>query len=430
MRPDTVAIALIVALWGRTVLSYTALSLTADKTFVDVGDELITSPVQSLVSKFFFVAIIVIASAVILFRMNEIPRVGLWRLGIVIFPWLWMVIRDTYSSYVGPDMLLYILVILALAGLRPSPRVLAVLGVLIGITAIGAILFGVFLPDAGLLRDTSGAVRDSDKETFTGHGLLQGMFTSENNLGQYLVLGLPFVGLIRRNWLRISLVVIVVFATWWSSSRGALSTLATEVGIAVVLYVLVQFGRRMTASVVGRITIAVAAAVGVWLPLQHWDPEAFTQRALIWNGSLAEWLRYAPTFGFDSDWYTVIGKMATSPLNSAAYHAHNEFVQLGVTGGIVFVLLAGVWYGAISWFISSARSRYLIVSVTLMVGILVSGYLEVPIGFVDRSQFWAITVLPLVLLFFAKPEPADSLSENGGFTRASFTQNAEPSYSN
>jgi len=262
------------------------------------------------------------------------------------------------------------------------------------------------MPDAGILRESDGSERISDKETLPGLGLLQGMFTSENNLAQYLVLGIPAVAMVRSLWVRIPLLAATVFAVYWTSSRGALITLAVVAVVAVTLWALLQFDRRRVASVLSRAVIGLALAIAAWLPLQYWPDDAFTARALIWNGSLHEWLTFSPVTGFGSTWYTDIGKTATSALNTAAYHAHNEFVQLGVTGGLVLVVLAALWYGTVAWRITVPHKSYLVPAVSVLVATLVSGFLEVPIGFVDRSAFWVVSIVPLVLFFFAVPETA------------------------
>ena len=71
------------------------------------------------------------------------------------------------------------------------------------LTAIIAIAFGFLLPDAGILREADGTMRSVDKAVFPSLGLLQGMFTSENNLGQYLAYGVAAVAMLPRWWLRL-----------------------------------------------------------------------------------------------------------------------------------------------------------------------------------------------------------------------------------
>ena len=39
----------------------------------------------------------------------------------------------------------------------------------------------------------------------------------------------------------------------------------------------------------------------------------------------------------------------------------------------------------------------------LMTGILVCGWLEVPLGFIDNAAFWSVTVVPLAVLFLSRP---------------------------
>jgi len=40
----------------------------------------------------------------------------------------------------------------------------------------------------------------------------------------------------------------------------------------------------------------------------------------------------------------------------------------------------------------------------LITGFTMSGWLEVPLGYVDSSTYWTVTVIPLAVLFLARPE--------------------------
>ena len=139
ITPDGLAVLLIVVLWCRAVGSRIVLSLTADKVYVPVGQDPIWPPAASLTSKLSFLLAAGICIGVILFRVNDVTRPGLWRIAVLLAPWLWILMRDLYSGWPTPDAVLYVLVVLALAALRPHPRVLIMLGALVVLTAITAI---------------------------------------------------------------------------------------------------------------------------------------------------------------------------------------------------------------------------------------------------------------------------------------------------
>ena len=158
ITPDAAAVLLIVLLWCRAVGARIALSLTADKVFVPVGEEPIWPRAASLISSLSFLLAVGISVAIILFRINEITRPGLWRIAVLLAPWVVIMVPVLYSGSPTSESVLYLLVVLALAALRPSPRVLIALGVLVVLTAIIAIAFGFLMPDAGRVRDADGTV--------------------------------------------------------------------------------------------------------------------------------------------------------------------------------------------------------------------------------------------------------------------------------
>ena len=411
ITPDGLAVLLTVVLWCRAVGSRIVLSLTADKVFVPVGQDPIWPPAASLTSKLSFLLAVGICVGVILFRVNDVTRPGLWRIVVLLAPWLWILIRDLYSGWPTPDAVLYVLVVLALAALRPNPRVLIVLGALVVLTAITAIAFGFLLPDAGILHDADGTVRQSDKSLLPSLGLLQGMFTAENNLGLYLSIGIAAVAVLPRWWLRMPGLAIVVFAIVWTSSRNSMfaSTCMLIVGIAV--WTLAEFGWRRAASAVARIATVSAVLIMCALPFTGWEDEAFTERGLIWKGAMTEWSSRGLLFGLGSDWYGQIAKSDTSPLNLAAFHGHNQFVQFLTVGGPIFAFIAVGSLLAQTFAITESRSRYLAIGAMLGTGIAVGGFLDVPLGFVDTAMFWTVTIVPLAVLFFARP--VDTHQESG-----------------
>ncbi len=400
---DAVAIVLIVALWLRGVGALVALSYTVEKRFVVAGDEALVSALSSAVSQGFYILVIAICAAAVLFRLNDITRPGLGRIAIMLLPWLWLMTRNAYSGLATADSLLYPFLILALAALRPSPKVLGAVGILVGLTGAAALAMGAFSPDAGILHEADGEIRLRDKETIPGWGLLQGMFTSENSLGQFLSIGFASILFVRPVWLRVPLGAAALIAIYWSSSRSSFLTLIVSLGAASIVWFVLALGFRRFASRIARVAIAVCILVVTLLPLYPWSDDAFTDRGVIWTVSLAEWGDRAGMFGFASDWYGQMAQTETSPLHGGAVHGHNEVVQLLVTGGFVLALLAFVWIAAVSWELTDARRRWIAASTALVMAIVASGTLEVSISFVDRSVLWSVSIVPVAILFFSHP---------------------------
>ena len=321
----------------------TVLSLTAEKMYVPVGGEMIQSAASTLTSKLFYLLAVAFSGVVILFRINDVTKPGLWRIAVVLAPWLVALTRNFYAGgSVTPDSVLYLMVMLALAALRPEPRrVLVVVGALLVLTAVGAIALGVFLPDAGILREADGTIRDRpDKATFPSLGLLVGMFPAEVNLAVYLASGAAAVAALPRAWLRFPGLAIIAFATIWSSGRGAMLAMACSLLTGVAVWALTEFGWRRAASMVARTVAGIAITVMCVLPLMGWDAEAFSARGEIWSGSLAQWSSREFLFGLGHDWYLRAAESDTSTLNPAAYEGHNLFVQFLATGGVVLAFFA------------------------------------------------------------------------------------------
>lgn len=415
---DAVAVLLIVVLWCRAVGSRIVLSLTADKVFVPVGEEPIWPPLASLVSSMSYLVAVGISVGVIVFRINDVTRPGLWRIVALLAPWLVILVRHLYSGSPTSDSVLYLVVVLALAALRPRPRVLAALGALVVLTAIIAIAFGFLQPDAGRVREADGTVRErADKAVFPSLGLLQGMFTAENILGMYLSIGIAAVFLLPRWWLRLPGLAIVGFAILWSSSRIAMTATACALMVGVVVWASAEVGWHRAASAVARlatggaVVIMCALPLTGWLSSAGWDDEAFTGRGVIWNGSLNEWSSRAIVSGVGRAWYEQVAGTDTSPLSPGAYSGHNQFVQWLTTGGLLLAFVAIMALLVQTYAITMPGNRYLAIAAMLVTGIAVCGFLEVPLGFIDNAWFWTVTLVPLAVLLLARP---DELNDEAG----------------
>ena len=401
--PRRVAALLVVLMWLRLMVELILLSFTTDKRFVPVGQEAPTSPSARLAATILLLATTALAAAVVATNLNAVTRVGLGRLGLFLTPWLYLVCRDAYAGHLDKNTIVFALVILALAALNPGITVLRTVGVLTAVTAVIALALGIFYPETAILHDLTGDVRVSDKALLPSFGLLQGPFTSENNLAQYLALGLPAVFTLRSRWLCCLSTVFVLLAIAWSSSRGGILTAGAVLVSGAVFWSLAKVGWRQALNVAAIVLVGVLAVVGTVLPFLPWPPDAFTERGLIWQGSANAWLTQGEFFGLGTQWFNDVGGTVTTPLNAAAYHAHNQFLQLSVTGGLALVVLAALWLAGVTVVATHSDSPLQLPAALILVAVVVSGYLEVPVGFVDRWQFWGVTSVPLAAAFFAAP---------------------------
>ncbi|MBS4751769.1 O-antigen ligase family protein [Nocardioides sp. zg-ZUI104] len=399
-------------LWLRWMGNYVLNSLLGDKRFVPIGETAVVHPVAEGAGRVFLLLLLAACAAAVLFRMNEIPRAGLGRLAVVLAPWAVIAVRDAANGLVRPETLMLPLLVLALAALRPSADVLRWVGVMVGLTAVGSLVLGLLVPEGGIVREASGEYRAADKALVPAAGLLQGMFGSENSLALFLTLGLAMVFLVRPRWLAVSFVVAVCLAVLWSSSRSGLLTLSVVLGLAGVCALLRSraLDRALSLVLLGAVTGLVV--VGAWLPLQPWKEEAFTTRGGIWRGSLDTWLGQAELLGLGSDWYERVARTATTPFNGGTYHGHNELVHLGVTGGVLLVVATALWFGVQVAATVHPRRDSFVTAGLLAAALVVGGFLEVPLGQVDRSPFWLVGLVPLTILLFdagrpARPDPTE-----------------------
>ncbi|HCJ50107.1 MAG TPA: hypothetical protein DHW40_12395 [Microbacterium sp.] len=407
---EGLTLAIIALLWLRAVGTNIAYSLTIDKTFLGAGSELAASPLASVVSQGSFLVLAALCAVVLAFRINDVTRPGLWHLTIVLLPWLWAVVRDAYSGILQPDALLYVLIVVAIAALRPNPRVLALVGILTAVTAVIAIALGWFTPEAGLLREIDGQVRvRADKEILNGWGLLQGMFFSENTLGQYLALGSIGLVWLRPRLLAVALLGVITFAIVWSASRGALFALGAAIAVVVIVGVVKAWGRVDIAAGLARLALFGALAAIVVIPMVSWPDDAFSERGVIWRVSLIEWADRAAAFGLGSDWYARIADSEISPFHAGAVHGHNDVIQLLITGGLVAAVLWATWVVVAGLTLTTPRNPHLVGATALLVAMLVSGVLETATSSPNSSSLWGVIQIPLCILFFA-PFPGPTVA--------------------
>ncbi|GIG28935.1 O-antigen ligase family protein [Cellulomonas marina] len=286
------------------------------------------------------------------------------------------------------DMVLFAGIVVAVTLLRPGRAAVHALGWSTLALAVLSLLMGVLTPYAGTqVRPESVA----DEKFVSGFGILAGPYPSGNNLGLVLAVGLPAVLALPRPRVRWAGVVVVAVALFLTSSRTSWAAAVVAVGVWALL-VLVRPGLRTRAAAA---VLAAAGVVWVVLPLVTRSPTAFTNRGWYWVEGLAAW-RERPWLGWGSDYYLRVAQ-SDGALGGFAFHAHNQVVQLLVTGGLVVALLVGsalVWAGVRAARLAPATPW----AAAFLVALLVTASFEVPLGTVDRQMFYPFAALPLALV--------------------------------
>ncbi|PBI99998.1 hypothetical protein BKP42_15020 [Rhodococcus erythropolis] len=393
-RPD-VTVTLIVLVWAMYTTPRLVQSLTGVKRRATVGDALPMNPLAVKLEVLLLLLVFALCAFVILRGTAALPTDRRMPLVLMLAPWVYVVVRDLYIDHVPTrGGMLYPVLVVAIWILRPQLRKLAVLGYLVVLTAVMCIALGVFLPESGIFISSAGTAVAPTKEILP-LGILIGIFTDGNNLGQYLVLGLPSVMLIPRRVVRAAGIAVVLFAIVWTSSRSSLAAAALACGMWVLMTVTPSVLRRpMSWGLVG-----ATGAVMIWWPLSTPADDALTNRGAIWRHSLDAWGN-TPWFGSGSNWYSVLPQHVGS-LGGFAFHGHNQFVHTLATGGLIFLFLVAAMFVTIAWAASQWSARGIFQPATLLVALFASSTLEVSFGFVDRAFLLAVTVLPLMFAVFA-----------------------------
>ena len=335
----------------------------------------------------------------------------LWRrspsrrgLALVVFllPWAYLVIRDQYAQQ-RPENIYELMPVLAVAiwMLRPRIARLQVLGYVVGVTIVASLLVGVALPGHGIQRNAAGALVTVDKQILPW-GELVGIFSDANSLGQFIALGLPAVMLIRARGWRIVIALCGLFALVWSASRSSMYAVA----LTIVVYLVVSRTRAHSRAFVAFLLLSIAFAAVCILPLITHDPAAFTNRGYIWQASQGAFAQH-PLFGYGSDWFSVIGSSSAS-LGPTGFHAHNQFLQLLVTGGVVLAVLVGVLIVTAMTGAARLAVRGHLFGVSYLAALAGTCVFEVSLVIVDNSQLFPVAVLPLLFILFTADldEPA------------------------
>jgi O-antigen ligase len=342
------------------------------------------------------VALLGFCLLVVLDGLRRNPHRELLGVSLLLAPWAWVQVRDlTLGADHGVSDLVYPAVVVSVWVLRPGLRHLRLLGSLAGAVAVVSVLVGILLPEQGLFRALDGNVISQEKAVLP-LGILVGIFTHGNTLGQYLLMGLPLIALVPRRGLRTVLLAVTALALVWSAARSTIGAAVALALVAVVLSLL-PVGRR---AVPGRLVVWGALGLVAVLPFVTTSPGAFTNRGGIWAASLAHW-RDHPWTGNGSDFYTRIAQ-TSGDLGGTVYHGHNEMVQLLVTGGVVLaVLVALLVLAAVQR--ATRTPGGVVVGVSVLLALAGASLLEVSLQLEAGGVFIPVLLLPLATLLVGEP---------------------------
>jgi len=389
---------LIVGVWAGVLVPRLIDSLTVAKGFTPITDG--AAPLAGVAGAATTAAnglMVVICAGVVLLRAPTLSLRRVPVLALLLAPW---VIAATQLTLLGrppaAPALVYPAVVVAFWALRPGPSAVEVVGYLAGATAVASLCLGVFAPAAGRYPlDVAGL----DK-VIGPAGVLSGVMPTGNNLGLVLVVALPTVFAIRRRSFRWASLGAVVIALAWTVSR---TSWIAAVVVVVTMAAVRWLWRPRLVAVAG---LGLLALAGMVIPFVTSQPTAFTNRASYWIPTLAAW-RDRPITGFGADYFKQIAGTAQG-LGGHAYHAHNQWVHLLVTGGLllaVAVLALLVVAGVRAVGLAAARVPW---GAGWLVAMLSVSILEVPLGFVDRMMFLPVALVPLCLLICGDRPTAES----------------------
>lgn len=385
--------ALIVAAWSWCCIPKIINSLLSEKKRNIVGA--VAEPLNPLAAaadKVLYPALIAVCVLIIIGYLGAVRLASLAWLVVLFAPWIYLVLRDVYvNTDVARGGVGFSLIAGAVIVLEPDVRRLRVLGYLMAVTAAASVLLGALMPAHGIYRNLAGDVVVDDKQLIPS-GILVGIFTQGNNLGQFLALGLPMVFLIRRAGVRIAAVAVTLLAIVWSASRGSLFA----IGLAGVGYVVLRVCAPAVRRVVAPILILAVTAVICWVPLTTTDLLAYTNRGLIWMESLRAWAT-SPVVGLGSEYYQRLGG-SSGRIAGSVFHGHNQLIQLLVTGGIVLVILTAVLLGVATVRATKDAADGQLLGITFLLLLLGTGLLERTISFVDNVNLLVSAMLPLIFI--------------------------------
>jgi len=220
--------------------------------------------------------------------------------------------------------------------------------------------YGLLLPGLAVRTDCQ---QNTAKCDLLGGFLSIGQESGSNAFGITLAMVAAFA-VYRLRWSRAVMLTAAVCATILASG-ARLATACAAASCAIGLLAKARGGRTWAAVALSAATVASLIFAVVPFP-----PHSFTDRAILW-GRARQMILDAPWFGHGLSFW--VRDAATQPPPPRSYSPHNLWLDLGVAGGMIAVLvlvvavLLGLWLSA-----PEARTGALLI----LTGIVVVGCFE------------------------------------------------------
>lgn len=353
-----------------------------------------------MVGELFIACLTLAATAVVVVWFADLVEAGLWLALAMVAPTTYVLVRALYAGIVDFHGITVIVVTLAIAAARPRAGVLRVLAILIVVAAVASVVLGFLRPDLAIQSENGVVTERADKQILPSLGLLLGFMPHANAMGQFVAMGLPLVLMLRRTWVRLVAIAVILFVLAWTAARGSLATAGV---VLVLMLVLPAIRSPRWRSWAERGAVAAVVAVGVALPwVLRPEDGAFSARGGIWRVATEVWWTENPLFGLGPDWFERMATESSSPIIAAATTGHSQFVHLAVTGGAVLLVLATIQFVTFMAATTGPRARHDVVATLMVTAIVVNGWLEVSMGYIDSVVTWPVTFPILATLLFCR----------------------------
>ena len=340
-------------------------------------------------------------------------RLGLPLVLLILFSFVSRLVTTSTSLFdlhAALDQLALLGVIVALAGLRPRIDDLRVLGFFGVVVAGYSIVFGLLKPANALVPAPAGATSGTTK-AIIGDLVLAGPMSHANSLGIFLALTFPFIGLWRKTSQRLAGSLLLIVVSVLSASRTALIAIALVVLYYLACRALLDLRRRAMASFV----LLVTGSLVCIIPWVVKDPQAFSMRGTVWQGSLSAWQTHGSLiFGLGPYWDPNAPRTFAA-LGADRASGHNLMVQWLVTGGI-FQFLIGL---VLLILLAKRAIRYdpafrVPTMAGFLIGFLIVSVSEFVLAFAVSSQLFIPTVFVFASLLAGNYPDSEQTSARPG----------------
>jgi hypothetical protein len=286
------------------------------------------------------------------------------------------------------DQLALLGVIVALAALRPRMDDLRVLGFFGVVVAGYSIVFGLLKP-ANAVMPTPASATSGTTKALIGDLVLAGPMSHANSLGIFLALTFPFIGLWRKTSQRLAGSLLLIVVSVLSASRTALIAIACVMLYYLACRALLDLRRR---AIAGLVLLVTGSLVGV-IPWVVKDPQAFSMRGTVWQGSLSAWQTHGSLiFGLGPYWDPNATR-SFAALGADRASGHNLMVQWLVTGGLLQFLIGLVLFLLLAKRALRCDPTLRVPAMTgFLLGFLIVSVTEFVLAFAVSSQLFMPTV--------------------------------------